>query len=284
LGIGRLGRLTRVKVREQIANNKRCLLMAVSSPSAVLLPRLRALMAALQPVAVATVPFGDARVDAHLPDGLALGQVHEIGAVGIEAEAGALTAAFVACLLARLPDAQQAIVWIAPSSDLYPPGLLGYGLDPSRLLLVQTVRDAETLQAMEAALREGGVAAVVSEVGRLDRLAVRRLQLACGKRGVTGFVLRRWPHGCGQSTRMEGNAAATRWRLHPEPSQIEPIEEPGPPRWRVELLHVRGGRPGAWIVEQGNDDDAATTHPLRVVATLADYPAAPPASRRRMAE
>jgi protein ImuA len=258
--------------------------MTRSSSSAPLLPRLRARVAVLQPVTAATVPFGDARVDAHLPGGLALGQMHEIGAVGIEAEIGALAAGFAACLLARLPDAQQAIVWIAPSCDLYPPGLLGYGLDPARLLLVQTMRDAETLQAMEAALREGGVAAVVGEVGRLDRVAARRLQLACGKRGVTGFVLRRWPHGCRQSVRSEGNAAATRWRLQPEPSQAEPIGEPGPPRWRVELLHARDGRPSAWIMEQGNADDAATTHPLRVVAALGDHPATPPASRRRLAE
>lgn len=261
--------------------------MTLTSPSAAFLPTLRARIAALQPAAAATVPFGDARVDAYLPGGLALGQLHEIGAVGIEAEIGALAAGFVACLLARLPDAGQAIVWLASSCDLYPLGLLEYGLDPARLLLVQTTRDAETLQAMEAALREGGVAAVVGEVGRLDRLAARRLQLACGKRGVTGFVLRRWPHGYRQSARPEGNAAATRWRLRPEPSQAEPIGppgEPGPPRWRVELLHARGGRPGAWIMEQGNADDAAATHPLRVVAALADHPAAPAASRRRMAE
>jgi protein ImuA len=257
--------------------------MPPPNPSAALLPRLRARIAALQPAAAATVPFGDAHIDAHLPGGLALGQLHEIGAVGIEAETGAIAAAFAACLLARLPEAAQAILWIGPSGDLYPPGLLGYGLDPARLLLVQTVRDAETLLAMEAALREGGIAAVVGEVGRLERLAARRLQLACGKRGVTGFLLRRWPHGCPQSARPEGNAAATRWRLYPEPSQAEPSGEPGPPRWRVALLHARGGRPGVWIIEQGNADDAATTHPFHVVAALANHPAAPP-SRRRWAE
>ena len=260
--------------------------MALPNSSAVLLPRLRARIAALQPAAAAVVPFGDARVDAHLPGGLVIGQLHEIGAAGIEAETGAVAAGFAACLLACLPDPTQAIAWIAPSCDLYPPGLLGYGLDPGRLLLVQTTRDPATLQAMEAALREGGVAAVVGEVGRLDRLAARRLQLACGKRCVTGLVLRRWPHGVRQNARPEGNAAATRWRLHPEPSPVEPIgaEKPGPPRWRVELLHARGGRPGAWIMEQGNFADAATTHPLRVVAVLADHSAARPASGRRLAE
>ena len=49
------------------------------------------------------VAFGDPRVDAHLPPGgLALGALHEVTAEGIEAETGALGAAFAAVLLARL--------------------------------------------------------------------------------------------------------------------------------------------------------------------------------------
>ena len=260
--------------------------MASSSLSPALLPRLRARIAALQPAPAVVMPFGDPRVDAHLPGGLALGQVHEISAVGLEAETGALVAAFAASLLANLSDSERAILWIAPSCDLYPPGLPAYGLDPTRLVLVQTADDTETLQTMEAALREGGATAVVGEVGRLDRLAARRLQLACSKRGITGFVLRRWPHGCKQHSKQEGNAAATRWRLHPEPSQAEQVAiswEPGPPRWRVELLHARGGRPGAWIMEKKEAEDAAKTHPLRVVATLADHPSASPTAGLRIA-
>jgi protein ImuA len=265
--------------------------MPPPSRSHALLRTLRARIAALQPDAQAVVPFGDPHVDAHLPGGLVLGQLHEIGTVGLDCETGALAAAFAASLLARLPDQQGAIVWIATSCDLYPPGLPAYGLDPARLVLVQTANDTETLQAMEAALSEGGAAAVLGEVGRLDRLPARRLQLACGKRGITGFVLRRWPCGCKQGGRLqrasqEGNAAATRWRLSPKPSAAEQAAipwDPGPQRWRVELLHARGGRPGAWIMEKREAKDAATTHPLRVVAALADDPAAPPGAGLRSA-
>ncbi len=250
--------------------------MALSNSSPDLLISLRARVAALQPASSATAPFGDPGVAAHLPNGgLPLGQLHEIGTDGLDAETGALAAAFAASLLAGLPDKQRAILWIAPICDLYPPGLPAYGLDPTRLVMVQTTGNTETLKAMEAALREGGAAAVVGEVARLDRLAARRLRLACGMHGVTGLVLRRWPHGGKQASKPEGNAAATRWCLRPEPSQAEPIAnppEPGPPRWRVELLHARGGRPGAWIIEKNEAEDAATTHPLRVVATLADHP------------
>ena len=105
--------------------------------------------------------FGDARIDGCLPEGgLALGSLHEVAANGIEAETGAVAAGFIACLLARLPGT---LVWIAPQTDLYAPGLLSLGLDPGRLVLVQTRDDDETLAAMEAVLREGAAAAVVAE-------------------------------------------------------------------------------------------------------------------------
>ncbi len=222
--------------------------------------------------------FGDSRVDACLPPGgLALGQWHEIGAGGIEAELGALAAAFAASWLARL-DAGRPVLWIAQRTDLHPPGLRAYGLDPARLLLVRTGDDAGTLAAMETGLRGGAAVAVVAEVGRLTRLAGRRLHLACLAQGATGFVLRRWPHGRKPAQDQDGAAAATRWRLAPAPSRHD-NDEPGAPRWRVTLEHARGGRPGAWLMEAGESEDAPFA--LRVVAALAD--AAPATDRRRSA-
>ncbi|MBN9563833.1 MAG: protein imuA [Alphaproteobacteria bacterium] len=218
--------------------------------------------------------FGDARVDACLPaGGLPLGQLHEMGAAGLEAETGALTAGFVAGLLARLP-AGRPILWIAPSDDLHPPGLLAYGLDPGRLVLVRPRDDAGTLGTMETALRAGGLAAVVGEVGRLERTASRRLQFACLGSGITGFALRRWPHGRKRADR-EATAAATRWQLAPAPSELD-AREPGAPRWRVALTHARSGRPGAWILELPMKEvENDPPHPFRVVAELADYTAEP---------
>lgn len=225
------------------------------------------------------LPFGDARVDACLPvGGLPLGQLHEIGAAGLEAETGVLTAGFVAALLARLP-AHLPILWIAPCDDLHPPGLLTYGLDPGRLVLVRPRDDAGTLGAMETALRAGGLAAVVGEVGQLERTASRRLQFACLGSGVTGFALRRWPHGRKRADR-EATAAVTRWQLTPAPSELD-AREPGAPRWRVALTHARGGRPGAWVLELPMKEvENGPTHPFRVVAELADHPAEPPLRAR----
>jgi len=111
-------------------------------------------------------------------------------------------------LPAELPD-WRPIFWIAPCCDLHVPGLPAYGLDPGRLILVHTGSDAETLAAMETVLRAGTAAALLGEVGKLGRLSARRLQLACHKRGSTGFVLRRWLHGR-RETMEEATATVTR--------------------------------------------------------------------------
>ena len=249
----------------------------MSIPNPALLQSLRAQLQMLQPRARhGVLAFGDPRVDACFPaGGLPLGALHEVAADGIEAETGVIGGAFTACLLAGLPGP---LVWITPQADLYAPGLPACGLDPGRLTLVQTRNDDETLAAMETVLREGAGAGVVAEAGRLGRIPARRLQLACLKHGGTGFALRRWPHGRKQAA-PEDTAAVSRWRVAPAPSAAA-HREPGAPRWRVELEYARGGIEGAWIMEMEVFSDA--THPLRVVAELAD--AAPaPALRQRSA-
>ena len=264
----------------------RLLRSATGMPSraAVLPPHLAALRDRMRGSVVGragVLPFGDRRMDECLPAdgarrGLPLGAVHEVGAAGIEAETGALGAGFIAGLLARLPS-NLPVLWAAPRDDLYAPGLLAFGLDPGRLVMARPGDDAATLAVMETGLREGGLAAVVGEVGGFERIASRRLMLACQRHGVTGFVLRRWPHG--RRGRDEATAVATRWEIAAVPSDDDG-REPGPPRWRAMLTHCRGGKPGAWIVEAGESEDGAA-HPVRVVAALAVDEAAAAQRRRR---
>ncbi len=241
------------------------------------------------------MPFGDAGVDGCLPGGgLPLGRLHEVLAEGIEAETGAAAAGFLACLLGRLAGLRT-VFWISAAVDLHAPGLLAYGLDPGQVILVQSGGDAATLAAMETALRAGAVA-VVGEVSRLDRIASRRLQMACGRHGATGFALRRWPWGRPASRDREATASTTRWRIAPaktagEPPGVErwfgsaPGTAPSPARWEVSLTHARGGTEGAWIMEVTTDAAAGTSpaHPLRVVAQLADAAAATPRGRLTLA-
>jgi protein ImuA len=172
------------------------------------------------------------------------------------------------------------VLWCLKRPDLYGPGLVMHGLDPARLVLVTAPRDDEILWALEEGLRAGpasGLAAVVGEVGRLPMVAGRRLQLAAERSGVTAFVLRRWRSADeAAAERDRPSAALTRWRVSALPSAAI-AGEPGAnesglgrPRWRVALLRVRGGVPGAWDVEVAD----ATGH-VSLSAELADRPAAP---------
>lgn len=228
--------------------------------------------AAPQPI---TLPFGDPRLDGHLPaGGLPLGRLHEIGAQGLDAETGAAGAAFAACLLARLSGP---IVWSFQRPDLHGPGLSTFGLHPDRLILVHARSEAEVLAVVEESLRTPQLAAALGEVGRLDLTASRRLQLACEQSGATAFVLRRWPYGRrGAPLRQEPSAAVTRWDVTPMPSG-ENKPGLGAARFKIALLYCRGGRTGNWIMELS---DASPGH-VRVVTELADCTAeAPQASAR----
>jgi protein ImuA len=236
---------------------------------------LAALRDNIRPPRFGVLAFGDPRIDAHLPGGgLALGQLHEIGGIGVDTETGALPAGFAAALAGRIGTgrigAQKPVFWIATHTDLYPHALSSFGLDPGRLVLVRADDSDATLAAMETALREGGADVVVGEVETLGRVASRRLALACQRHGTTCLALRRWPYGRRTEDR-DTSLATTRWRLSPVPSEREG-REPGPPRWLLGLTQARGGRPGEWIVQAGESEDA--THPVRVVALLANSPLA----------
>jgi len=163
------------------------------------------------------------------------------------------------------------ILWCLKRPDLYGPGLAAHGLDPARLVLVTARRDDEILWAVEEGLRTPGLAAVVGEIGRLPMVAGRRLQLAAERSGVTALLLRRWRSGDeAAAERTRPSAALTRWRIAALPS-VDIMNEPGigRPRWRIELLRVRGGVPAAWDMEVAD----ATGH-VSLSAALADRPAA----------
>jgi len=206
------------------------------------------------------LPFGVAAIDASLPaGGLALGALHEVQGAGAEGEGGAVAAAFLASILARLAP-ERPVLWCLGEADLYVPGLALLGLAPHRLILASAANDPEILWAMEEGLRCRALAAVVGEVKALPALASRRLQLAAESTGVTGFVLPRRGADTAAST------AVTRWRIAALAGSVA-AGEPGVGQalWRVDLLRCRGGVPASWIVEEPN----ATGH-VALSAALAD--------------
>lgn len=244
---------------------------------------LRAKIAALEAGGRAeseSLPLGDLRVDGCFPGGrgLPLGRWHEMTGEGLEVETGAAVAAFTALLAAPLARRGEA-VWVLRRDDLHAPGLAGLGFPPERLIQVCARDEAEVLAVMEDALSTVGVAAVVGEAEAVDLVAGRRLQLACERRGGTGFLIRRRPFGASGRREAAGSAAASRWRIAPVASEPAPGEFGlGAPRWRADLERCRGGRTGGFIFEaagaftlEANDG----THPLRLVAQLGDRELAP---------
>ena len=73
------------------------------------------------------------------------------------------------------------IAWIAAPFEPYPPALMQWGVNLSRVLIVRPKKTSETLWAAEQALSSGNCAAVLLWPEMLDDAASRRLQLAAEK-------------------------------------------------------------------------------------------------------
>ncbi len=216
-----------------------------------------------------TLPLRLPEIDRTLPGGgLALGALHEVAGTGPEVEHGAASALFVAALLGRL---HGPVLWVLGQADLFAPALAAVGLAPHLVIYVEA--SAAVLLAMEEGLRQPGLVGVVGEVEALGLTASRRLQLAAEASGAIAFALRR-------SRRFDDpaldapSAAITRWRVSALPSLDGSPDTLERPRWRLDLVRVRGAEPGSWIVEA---PDAKGR--LALAADLANRPAAP--ARRR---
>lgn len=170
------------------------------------------------------------------------GAVHEF--ISSTHEDAAATNGFVAGLLGRLMRAEGVCIWISNARTLFPPALTNFGITPDRVIFIDCSSANDLLWAVEESLTCEGLASVVGEVRDIDFTTSRRLQLAVEKSRVTGFLLRHQPR------QLNTVACVSRWRIKPLASQWE-YDMPGVgfPRWQVELLKIRNGKPGTWVVE-----------------------------------
>lgn len=216
-------------------------------------------------LAAARLPLAVDSLDSALAGGLALGRVHML--CGRPGHDGALTG-FAVALLRRIltrVDAAAPIVWCPAvatggSGMLHAAGLAALGLDPGRLLIVDSPSPGARLAALEDILRTEGLAAVIVEYDGVNqssdywmRLA-RRAQLAAEASGVTGLLLG-WP--------VAATGFDTLWRIAPDVSAgltasgvndsgvndsgvndsgLVMAARPWHPGWQVDLVHARGGR------------------------------------------
>jgi len=171
-----------------------------------------------------------------------VGAIHEF--ISAAAEDGAATGGFVAGILSTLMKTSGATIWISASRTIFPPALKSYGIAPDKIIFIDLKKEKEILWAIEEALKCKGLSAVVGEMQELSFTTSRRLQLAVEQSQVTGFILRRNPRS------LNTTACVTRWKITSLPSELaDKMPGVGFPRWNVELLKVRNGRPGAWQIE-----------------------------------
>ena len=215
------------------------------------------------PLRASVLPFGLPALDACLPRaGLASGALHE-AAPETDSDMPAAFG-FIAAFLSRLPPGGPVLFvlssrQVARYGQPHGHGLNGLGLDPARVILVETRDEKLALWAMEEALRSRAPAAVVGAVGeRLDLKTSQRLNFAAGACEIPLVLLR-------PARAMGSNAAATRWRIGTAKAARDRFGLMANWRWQVKLERCRNGRTGEWLVEFDH-----VTHCFSLAATLAD--------------
>jgi protein ImuA len=182
----------------------------------------------------------------HFPQGsFPLGAIHEFISDGPESSAS--TAGFISGLVSPLMNKGGAGIWIG-CGKIYPPALQQFGIDPSRIIFIRLSKEKDLLWAIEESLKCHGLAAVIADIPEISFTASRRFQLAVEQSQVTGFIHRSNPRN------LQNNAAVSRWRIKPAPTEsFDALPGLGFPRWQVELLKIRNGKPGCWEIEWSDE-------------------------------
>jgi protein ImuA len=208
------------------------------------------------------LPFGLAALDSHLAEGgLACGGLHEV----VPERQAAFPAAFgfIVALLARI-SCPFPLVFVLPAyarrqyGRLYGHGLNALGLDPARLIFIETTHRKDTLWALAEALRSAAPVAVAGMIDKLDLKTSQKLHLAASEVGLPLLLLRPAPT-------LEASAATTRWRVGTAEAARDRFGLYARPRWHLQLERARNGRPGEWVVEYDH-----VAHRFSLAAALAD--------------
>lgn len=169
------------------------------------------------------------------------GAMHEFFCTGLETVSA--SAGFITGILSTLLKQQGAIIWIGSSRLIFPTALKVFGIAPEKIIFINLKNDKDKLFVMEEALKCDSIAAVVGQINEISLTDSRRFQLAVEHSKVTGFLLRQHPKNLTTS-------CVTRWQITPRASDEE-SGLPGVcfPKWNVQLLKVRNGKPGQWHMQ-----------------------------------
>lgn len=167
---------------------------------------------------------GFASLDAELPgSGWPTGMLTEL----ITREPGAGELRLLVPLLRQLSREQRVIVLLAPPHIPYAPALSGFGIDLTRLLIVQAPNAADRLWAVEQTLKSASFGSLLAWLPqeRTKPEHLRRLQLAAqGTQGPV-FLFR------SLAAQFESSPAPLRLLLLPKPEQklsVQVLKRRGP--------------------------------------------------------
>lgn len=168
--------------------------------------------------------------------------VHEL--ISSSAEDASSTNGFISVILGKLMQKNGCCIWISNKRKIFPPALKAFGIDPERILFVDAWKVKDALWTIEEALKCDALTAVVGEISEISFNDSRRLQLAVEKSKVTGFIHRQQPKA------INAVACVSRWKISPVASVLSgKMPGVGFPRWDVELLKVRNGQTGKWLLQ-----------------------------------
>jgi len=197
------------------------------------------------PLAGAAKGIGLGQLEAAFPNGVfPTGVIHEMLCPTREQQAA--TSGLLGGLLSALMQKGGTCLWISKDRRLFPPAMAAFNVAPDRIIFVDVNTEKEVLWATEESLKCRGLAAVIAEVREISFAQSRRLQLAVESSRVTGFLLRN------DLRKLNTTTCVARWQVTPLPSvQEDGMPGVGYPRWQVELLRVRNGNAGSWVLEWG---------------------------------
>ncbi|KEQ29043.1 ImuA family protein [Pedobacter antarcticus] len=170
------------------------------------------------------------------------GAIHEF--LSPAAEHAAATTGFMAGLLGRLVGQTGICLWIGARRTVFAPALKIFGIDPDQVIFIDLIREKDVLWTIEEALKCDAVSVVVGELNGITFTESRRLQLAVEQSKVTGLM------HCFNPLKINHTTAVARWKITSLASIMEEgMPGVGYPRWSVELLKIRNGKPGIWELE-----------------------------------
>lgn len=158
-------------------------------------------------------------------------------------EDSSASSGFIAALLSSLMNNGSPSVWIAPSKTIFPPALKSFGIDPHKIIFIQTQKPKEILWTIEEALKCDALCSVIGEINEISFAESRRLQLAMERSKATGFLIRTKP-------KNQTTVSVAKWMIKPLATEKRSVV-PGLlfPRWNVDLVKVRNGKTGSWQME-----------------------------------